>query len=171
MAFPVRIANVRVGTSPGTGPCSQKHMTECTQLQGGGDAPSEQPRAADWKDCARVLIVDDEDAVRTLVAHSVQRLGFVARLADAGPQALSAFEADPASYSLAIVDIKLPGIDGFEVLRRIRSLRPDIPAILMSGYYRNGPGPEVASMAPTSFLPKPFTLAALASAIRSILKD
>jgi two-component system cell cycle sensor histidine kinase/response regulator CckA len=145
-------------------------MTESTQLQGGCDAPSERTRPADRKDCGKVLIVDDEDAVRTLVAHSVQRLGFVARLADAGPPALSAFGDDPASYSLAIVDIKLPGIDGFEVLRRIRVLRPDMPAILMSGYYRNGPGPDDALTAPTGFLPKPFTLGALASAIRSILR-
>jgi len=145
-------------------------MADCTQLSGRCDAPSEQPRAADWKDCGKVLIVDDEDAVRALVAHSVQRLGFVARMADAGPQAVSAFESDPASYSLAILDIKLPGIDGFEVLRRIRERRPDLPAILMSGYYRNGPAPEVVSAAPTGFPPKPFTLGALASAIRSILR-
>ena len=97
-------------------------MIERTQLSGGCGAPSEQPRAADWKDCGKVLIVDDEDAVRTLVAHSVQRLGFVARLADAGPQAVSAFQSDPASFSLAILDVKLPGIDGFEVLSRIRAV-------------------------------------------------
>jgi two-component system cell cycle sensor histidine kinase/response regulator CckA len=146
-------------------------MIERTQLSGGCGAPSEQPRAADWKDCGKVLIVDDEDAVRTLVAHSVQRLGFVARLADAGPEAVSAFQSDPASFSLAILDVKLPGIDGFEVLSRIRAVRPDLPAILMSGYYRNEPAPGVISTAPTGFLPKPFTLGALASAIRSILKS
>jgi len=145
-------------------------MNECIPLPGQSGAPAELSRAAEWKDAGKVLVVDDEDAVRGLVAHSVQRLGYVAKMASAGPEAVAAFESDPASFCLVILDLRLPGIDGIEVLLRLRAIRSEIPAILMSGYTRSEPTMALMSSAPTRYLTKPFTFGTLSSEIRSILK-
>ena len=138
---------------------------------GGRDEARLQPQGpAELQWAGHVLVVDDEDAVRDLVVHSLTRLGFDARVASDGTQAVAAFEADPELFRLAIVDLRLPGIDGIEVMRRIRAIRTDVPVILMSGYYRMEPAVQPESAAPTGFLHKPFTLAALTSEIRSLLR-
>ena len=93
-----------------------------------------QTRAIDWRGSGCVLVVDDEDPVRTVVARAVTRLGFTSNSAANGPSALALFTADPALYVLAIVDIKIPGMDGLEIMSRLRLVRPDLPVILMSGY-------------------------------------
>ena len=126
-----------------------------------------EPDDRQW--AGHVLVVDDEDSVRNLVVHSLTRLGFDTRMARDGTQAVAAFEADPELFRLAILDLKLPGFDGIEVMRRIRAIRPDTPVILMSGYYRIEPAAPAEPSAPTGFLHKPFTLAALTSEIRSVL--
>jgi CheY-like chemotaxis protein len=114
--------------------------------------------------------VDDEEPIRALVAHSAERLGFTPTMVSDGIQAVAAVQADPGSWTVVILDLKLPGIDGIEALRRIRVLRPDLPVILMSGYHRNTPpsGPEAA--VPTGFLSKPFTLEMLVQQLRETLK-
>ena len=144
-------------------------MSDASKIHGHDEARPGPAVTAGWRGAGHVLVVDDEDAVRSLVAHSVERLGFSVTVATDGPQGISAFESDPALFRLAILDLKMPGIDGIEVLRTIRAIRPDIPVILMSGYYRNEPAAQAKSAAPTGFLHKPFTLAALNSKICSIL--
>lgn len=145
-------------------------MSACSPTVAQDDAPEGCPQEGDAPPSGCVLIVDDEDAVRELVAHSVERLGFAARVACNGEQAISGFEPFAQRYSLVILDLKLPGIDGIEVLRKLREIRPDIPVVLMSGYFRNQPEAQVMAAAPTRFLNKPFTLSALAAEIRAVLK-
>jgi CheY-like chemotaxis protein len=127
------------------------------------------PRALDWRGSGCVLVVDDQDPVRNVVAHSVAHLGFTTSCASNGREALSLFGADPGLYALAILDIKIPVMDGVEIMNRMRLARPDIPVILMSGYNnREVPGTP-ARLAKTGFLHKPFTLEALASELRAVI--
>jgi CheY-like chemotaxis protein len=128
------------------------------------------PNPLDWRCSGRILVVDDEDPVRTVVARAVNRIGFVSDMAADGPSALALFEADPTLFTLVIVDIKIPGMDGLEIMARLRQIRPDVPVILMSGYNkREVPGTQ-SPFAVTGYLHKPFTLAALASELRAVLE-
>ncbi len=79
----------------------------------------------------QILIVDDEQTIREVVALYLKRDGFEVNHATTGPEAITAVTARPPD--LIILDVMLPGFDGFEVLRRIRNdLRSDVPVIMLT---------------------------------------
>jgi CheY-like chemotaxis protein len=118
------------------------------------------PRAA-----GRVLVVDDDDAVRLVLSRALARLGYKADMAADGPQAISIFSADPAQYSLVLLDFKLPGMDSGAVYSGLRGHRPDLPMVLMSGYNKEEALSNSAGMELAGFLHKPFTIDTLKSAL------
>lgn len=117
----------------------------------------------------RVLVVDDDDAVRMMVAHSVERMGFRVVQARDGASALAQMQGGASPIVTAVVDLRMPGMDGIELMRRIRAIRPAMPVILTSGYYQPDSGTPPDPKVPTRFLHKPYTLAALTSELRSVL--
>jgi CheY-like chemotaxis protein len=124
---------------------------------------------AAWKDTGLVLIVDDLEGVRMVVARSVERFGFDTCEASNGAEAIALFESNPAGFRVAIIDLKMPVMDGMELARRLRSLRPDFPILLMSGFNHNQALVEINPAVPTGFLHKPFTLSDLRRELRSTL--
>jgi DNA-binding NtrC family response regulator len=116
----------------------------------------------------RVLVVDDEDAVRHVVAQSIDRMGLCPVEAPGAQAALDAFAADTASFAMAIVDFRLPGMDGLELIRRFRAVRADLPVVLMTGYFQ--PDPRMKAYKDLHILQKPFSLTALREELRSILE-
>jgi len=79
-----------------------------------------------------MLIVDDEAEIRTSLARRYRLKGYEVDVADGGVSALTLLEKKP--YQIVISDIKMPGIDGIELLRRIRAEYPMTRAIMMTGY-------------------------------------
>jgi two-component system, cell cycle sensor histidine kinase and response regulator CckA len=128
------------------------------------------PRWLEWSGSGRILVVDDEEAVRIVVSRVVAKLGFTAELASDAQEALSMFSVDPGRFVLALVDVRLPGVNGMDIAREFRLLKPDLPVILMSGYSRHEAANPTSSQIPIGFLQKPFTLESLASAMRIALE-
>jgi DNA-binding NtrC family response regulator len=134
----------------------------CADIPSGGPAPSGP---------ARILVVDDSEPVRLVIARAVAKLGFSADLARDGAQALSAFSSNPGLYTLALVDVKLPGeMSGVDVVRELRNLRPELPAVLTSGYNLGEAMIDSFSRVDSvGFLQKPFKLDSLEAALRNAL--
>jgi len=132
------------------------------------DSPSRLPAEGGT---GRVLVVDDLEPVRTVISRSLAMLGYTADTARDGAQAVSLFTENPALYALALVDVRLPGnMSGVDVVRELRRIRPEIPAILTSGYsLGESMIDSFARVDSVEFLQKPFKLAALASAVQSAL--
>jgi len=124
----------------------------------------------DWRGSGSVLVVDDEDAIRLVVSRAVAKMGFTANLASNGAQAVSLFKAEPSSYSIVLLDLKIPGTDSAEVMGTLRQLRPDIPVLLMSGCGSQDALARLAGLGVSGFLQKPFTLEELALRMRSALQ-
>jgi len=80
-----------------------------------------------------ILLVDDDDAVRTVVGEQLRELGFDVVATSDGASAISAVD-DGAEFDLLLSDFAMPGINGVQTINRIRSLRPDIRSALMTGY-------------------------------------
>ena len=117
----------------------------------------------------RVLVVEDDTAIRIVLSRALTRLGFTFTLAADGTEGLSQFTADPGQYVLVLLDFKLPGITSEDVLRGIRGLRPELPVVLTSGYDREEAMSRSSGMDVTSFLHKPFTVDSLACELRHAL--
>jgi DNA-binding NtrC family response regulator len=113
---------------------------------------------------ARILLVDDEAQLLSLLARYLERLGYEVDSCLTPAEALKCFEADPARYSLVLTDLTLPGMKGDEMLARMRVLAPKLRAIVASGYPYEPPGKR------TGFLQKPFLPKMLADMIEELLK-
>ncbi|HXQ81899.1 MAG TPA: response regulator [Opitutaceae bacterium] len=145
-------------------------MNECSNPPVGQPAKAAaRPPWSGWRGSGSILVVDDDDSIRSVVARTVTRLGFKVNQASDGRQAVAQFESDPGLHSLVLLDYKLPGMDGSEVLSRLRRARPDARVILMSGLSREEALEEFTDLGVSGFLQKPFTLEMLVAELRAAL--
>jgi CheY-like chemotaxis protein len=125
-------------------------------------ARAEPARPPDEPEGRTVLLVDDEEDVRAVTAHMLERLGCSVLQAGDGREGVEVFRAHARLIDAVIVDLSLPRLSGDKVYHAIRDIRPDARVILMSGYSNEiatrGVDPGLAG-----FLRKPFTVADLRS--------
>jgi excisionase family DNA binding protein len=102
----------------------------------------------------RVLVVDDEAAIRDLLSKTLALAEYDVDLAPDGRQALERLRVIP--YDLLITDLKMPGIDGLNVIREARRLKPDIPVIIITGFSTEASAIEAVNLGVSGYLTKPF---------------
>jgi len=124
--------------------------------------------AANHGGTERILLVDDEPMVVELLARHLDRLGYRVTLARDGHEGLAKFHDAPETFDLLISDQTMPGMTGRELLVAARRLRPDLPAILCTGYSETL-GPAEAEQMGAVLLPKPVPLETLARTVRTAL--
>ena len=137
-----------------------------------GAAPDEdtapQPVEALRAEGQTLLLADDEDGVRSLLAAVLRRAGFEVLEAANGEEALAASRAHEGAIDLLVTDIVMPGMDGRRLAEALRRERPETGILFVSGYTSDAAagrlrGPD------SSFLAKPFTPAELLRKVRSAL--
>jgi signal transduction histidine kinase/ActR/RegA family two-component response regulator len=129
------------------------------------DAPAD--RAGDPL-ATRVLLVEDERAVRELLVEQLKALGHHVVAAPTPARACEIFEGHAADFDVMVTDVVMPGIDGWHLTKRLRAERPDLPVVLISGYTAGAVDPlDVGGS--TAFLQKPFGIDALAENIQAVL--
>lgn len=128
-----------------------------------GSAPSPSARRC-------VLIVDDEDSVRTVATRMLQLSGFEVLVARDGQEGLEQFTAHGDRICIILLDMTMPRLGGEEVLERVRLSKPQMRVILMSGYSRKDASPLIGDGKVTGFLQKPFTFAQLKEQMRVLLE-
>ncbi|MBC7871567.1 MAG: response regulator transcription factor [Chitinophagaceae bacterium] len=104
-------------------------------------------------DTAHVLVVDDEGANRYSVSKTLQRVGYMVGEASSGEDALEMMGKQ--HYDVVLTDIRMPGLDGVELLRRIKDESPDSIVILMTGYASLGTAVEALRLGAHDYLIKP----------------
>jgi PAS domain S-box-containing protein len=82
----------------------------------------------------KLLLVDDHDGVRATTAAMLEDLGHTVTQAAEGDEALAALAADPDGYDVVVSDYAMPHLSGAELIRRARELRPEMPAMIITGY-------------------------------------
>ena len=112
-----------------------------------------------------ILLVDDHDALRHLLAQALRRAGYRVAEAACGEEALDLLPARAERLRLLITDIVMPGIDGCELARQVRHSYPHIRDLFISGYTDGLLEPGAA------FLQKPFTPHQLLDLVNKILVD
>jgi len=115
-----------------------------------------------------ILIVDDEPAIVQVMADRLQREGFAIRTAGDGETALRALDQDPPD--LLILDLMLPDIDGFQVLRRLRQNGHDLPVIVLTARDDDVDVIVGLEMGADDYMVKPFNPRELAARVRAALR-
>jgi DNA-binding NtrC family response regulator len=119
-------------------------------------------------DQARILIVDDEESMRDGCRQVLAPEGFVIQEASSGDGALEAIRRE--SFDLVILDLKMPRVDGLEILRRLQQESPGTAAVVITGYPSVESAVEAMKLGASDFLPKPFTPDVLRLTVRRTLR-
>ena len=127
----------------------------------GGPAPKTKGPAAARKSAGTVLLVEDQQALRTLAARTLRTAGYEVLEAAQGKDALSLAGSHLERIDLLLTDLVMPGMDGTELARRLKAARPELKVLYTSGYTEEPPG--------EAYLQKPFTMRDLAAKVRDLL--
>jgi two-component system cell cycle sensor histidine kinase/response regulator CckA len=116
-----------------------------------------------------ILLVEDEDAVRSFAARALKQRGYRVLEASGGEQALDIVKARGADIQLLITDVVMPNMDGPTLVRSVKRLKPDMQVIFMSGYAEDTFRRHDEKAEQLHFLPKPFGLKQLAGKVKDVL--
>jgi DNA-binding NtrC family response regulator len=103
----------------------------------------------------RILVVDDEKNIRLTLSEVLRDIGFQVDTAADGEEALAMLEED--AYWLMLLDLKMPGLGGMDVLRRVRSVQPEIRVLIITAHGTVESAVEAMKLGAVDFLPKPFS--------------
>ena len=121
-----------------------------------------------WSGSGTVLLVDDEETVRSIGSEMLKELGFTVVTANDGHQALEVFRSAP-EISFVILDLTMPRMDGEQCFRELRALDPGLRVIMSSGYNEQEISQKFSGMAPAGFIQKPYKLSELKEVVRNVL--
>ena len=157
---------ITIESTPGGGTSVQVFLPEGRNgsIAGRPATPPQAPRGGE-----RILLVEDEEAVRRLTVQLLEAQGY--EVVDAsGPLRALELAAD-TTIDLLATDITMPEMDGTQLAARLRDRRPDLPVLFLSGYPRGASLDDALRGTRTSFLQKPYGLKDLALAVRATLDD
>ena len=118
-----------------------------------------------------ILLVEDEEAVRSFAARALRMRGYNVLEASGGEEALEIVKAGNVDIHLVITDVVMPNMDGPTMVRHVKELKPDLPVIFMSGYAEEAFRRNDQSSEDIHFLPKPFGLKQLAAKVKDVLSS
>jgi CheY-like chemotaxis protein len=117
-----------------------------------------------------VLVVEDDDSIRSLVTRVLRGAGYGVLEANSGPQGLDVYALSAGSISLVLTDLVLPGFGGRALVRQIRERGGPLPPVLyMSGYTAEAMSAQQVLEVTEAFIEKPFTPTALLAKVRETL--
>lgn len=148
---------IRVESAPGQGTKFDIDLPAATEAQSAGAAAGARPN--------RILLVEDDDAVRQLTRQLLEHFGYEVTDAPSAARALEIFAGSPSPFGLLITDVSMPEMDGTELARRLREIDPGLPVLFFTGYSEEL-ARYPADLRGLPVLAKPFSAEALAEAVR-----
>lgn len=114
----------------------------------------------------RVLVVDDEFSVRSVLVKHLEHLGYKVESVASGREAIDLVAKRPADFALVVLDMIMPGMPGREAFHELRRLNPELRVLICSGYASDEHLDFVMAQGAKGVVRKPFTLQVLAAAVR-----
>jgi CheY-like chemotaxis protein len=132
--------------------------------------PGNQPLQAEAvKGTGGILLVDDEEMLRSIGRDLLDDLGYTVFLAENGEQALEVFANHRQEISLVMLDMIMPKMGGNETFMRLRELAPGLKVLFCSGFSHEGTGEDLAGLGASGFIHKPYNRTELSRALASAL--
>jgi two-component system OmpR family response regulator len=117
---------------------------------------------------AEILVVDDEPSIRSLLGETLRIAGFNPAMASDGKSALE--DIRMRNFDLILLDINMPRISGFEILKEIRRIQPNLPVIVLSARQEKSDVIEGFRVGADDYISKPFDLEELIMRIKSVIR-
>jgi excisionase family DNA binding protein len=117
----------------------------------------------------RILVVDDEDTVRDLIARALLGAGYDVAVATNGPAALERLAE--SGTDLLITDLRMPGMDGLSLIREARKTAPGLPVIVITGFSTEETAADAVALGVAGYLTKPFRLSRILAATARALGE
>ena len=117
----------------------------------------------------KILVVDDEDALRTVLSGELVSEGYEVRTAADGDDAISSLQKD--GCDLVLLDIKMPRMNGFEVLKFIKEKFPKTKVVMLTGFADLKNAIESKKLGAEDFVSKPYDLVDLLTTIERVLSE
>lgn len=130
------------------------------------NAAAPQDTTADFE---TILVIDDEDVVRSTAENALRRLGYNVITAADGSRGVELLRELGQSIRLVLLDLTMPGVSSEETIREIRKIRPDVPVVLSSGYSEAYALRGFEDQMLAGFLQKPYTGRTLALRVREAI--
>ena len=128
------------------------------------------PLLGGWQSSGTILVADDEETIRRLCQRVLEKAGFTVLLAEDGQRAIEQFTDHAHQIALVVLDLTMPRLSGQEVFRQLKGLRPDMRAILMSGYNEQEALHLFVGQGLAGFVQKPFSAIELAAKVRDVIE-
>ncbi len=112
----------------------------------------------------KILVIDDEQIIRTSCVRSLGPEGYEIKLASSGKEGLELLEKE--SFRLVLLDLKMPDMDGIEVLKKVKDRWPETKVVMITGYSTVETAVKTLKLGAFSYLEKPFTPDALLEAVK-----
>jgi two-component system cell cycle sensor histidine kinase/response regulator CckA len=139
-----------------------------------GEAPRKRPApvlvSSDWSAGGKVLLVEDEDMVRTVAERALARAGYEVTACANGEEGLAAITEGTVRFDIVVSDVVMPGMDGPAMVRAIRGRLPQIPVLFMSGYAEEQLRRDI-DIPDMHFIAKPFSVAAIGDKVGAVLRE
>ena len=160
---------VRVSSDPGRG---TKFKLFLPAQKGAASLRNVDPDA----DMARgtgqlILVVDDEEVVRTITSRTLSAFGYKVILAADGTEALAVYAREGEKIAAVLTDMMMPIMDGIATIQVLRKMNPRLPIIAASGLASKEQISHAANLGVKHFLPKPYTTKALLKALQAVLSE
>jgi PAS domain S-box-containing protein len=141
------------------------HHQPAQQLESGALAPNP------WKGHGLVLLVDDEDSIRNVGRHMLERAGFEVMTAADGREAIDLFVKHHDRVRLVVLDMTMPNLDGEACFRELRRVDPHVRVIVTSGYNEQDVMTRFVGKGLAGFVQKPYSVTELLSSVRDVLRE
>jgi len=120
------------------------------------------------KEQARILVIDDDDNVRNSLAAALRENGYLVDVAETGKEAIT--KSTAILYNLALVDLRLPDMDGIELLTQMREKTPKMVKIIVTGYPSLENAIEAVNRGANGYIVKPYTMEDLLQKVKEQLQ-
>lgn len=163
--------HVTVDTQPGRGTTIRLYLPPTRPLQGPERMSGPVELDGPTPTRRRIMVVDDEPALRRLIARTLERAGFEVRSFPDGRAAFNAFQTQPDAVDALLTDQTMPEMTGRELIAAVLALRPELPILLTTGFSDEIDRESALALGVRRYLEKPATLKEILAAVHGLFDD
>lgn len=159
---------IKVQSEPGKGSVFTIFLPAC---EAPAEAGEEDAAVPNWRGSGVLLIVDDEEWIRSVARSMAERTGFSVLTATNGRDAIDLFQHHAHELSCVLMDLTMPHMDGDDAFQEMHRINPHVPIILSSGYNQQDVTQRLVGRGLAGFLQKPYPLAQFVDALRKAVSS